>query len=1713
MPELRRWLVAKLADYVGEVDPERTFDSYGLTSRDAVQLAGELEELLDQTVPASLLYEFPTINALAARCTATSTAGPGMSSSGLAAPTPVLGREPVAVVGVGCRLPGAAGPEEFWRLLAEGHDATHEVPPGRWDSFAEESPAVAALLGGVPARGGFLDDIAGFDADFFTIAPREAAAMDPQQRLVLEVVWEALRHAAIPSHVLAGSRTGVFIGASAAEYANLQMSDLATINPWMSTGSSLSIIANRVSYLLGLHGPSLVVDSACSGSLVAVHLAVQSLRMGESDLAMAGGVNLLISPAVTINFQQSGAMAPDGRCKTFDAAADGYGRGEGCGVVLLKRLSDALRDGDRVLAVIRGSAVNQDGASNGLMAPNPRAQQDVLRAACADAAVEPLDIDYVEAHGTGTVLGDEIETSALAAVLAEGRPPGRPLLIGSVKTNLAHLEAAAGVAGLIKTILGLSHRVVPPSLNFDQPNPSIRFAEAGLRVVTEPTPWPSGAGLAGVSSFGFGGTNAHVIVAAPPPDALHTAPEPGGARVFAIPSARVERVADEAARLAEWLETTAAHAPAGASPALADIGYTLSRQPGTVRGAVVAASHADLLSGLRALAEGEPAPGVAAPSPGRWHGPVWMFSGQGSQWPGMGRGLLRAEPAFAAAVDELEPIFLKETGFSLREVIEGGLKVTDIDRVQPVLYGLQICLAALWRAHGVSPAAVIGHSMGEAAAAVVAGALNREEGLAVIARRSRLLARIAGQGSMAAVELPAVELRRRLAGLPGVEVAVISSPAQTIVSGDSGQVAMLMERLTADGVEARLVRVDVASHSAQVVPILDDLGAELAGLRGRLPAIPFYSTVTANPREAPSFDSAYWADNLRRPVRFREAVEAAAADGFTCFTEISPHPLLTQPALDTLQTAGVEDPFVQFTLLRNLDDNDCFRTRLAESHAHGLPEDLTGSHPGGRVRDLPPIAWRHTRHWAERRPAAPKPASAARPGTFLGLSSFEIAGSTVWWADLPAEPPAAVTEILLNTALHVAYELTGRADVTDLRVLGPPRNGDGARFEVSAGSGGIEARVTGEGGAPLPVLTATLPSEPGNAPGPAPGSDVGLLAAMLDVTGATRREPLAIDRLTLHAEQAEDVALRLTRRPGAAADVAAASGGGEPVLTMTGLRVSAGDVCDREPVLYEMDWGPAPPAPPLIASVLLVAEPTGPLADALADDLRAEKVHFARTPLDRPVVEGLAGDGPVAAVVVAPESGTAPHAGEAAHRVLERVAAAARHVADAGLPRLWLVLPGESPAPVHAPVAGWARTFEAAHPAIAVGVVHAADARGLAALVRGEHTPLAALRDGERLEARLVPVARPLVASPLSCSPDGAYLLTGHDLEARHEVARMLSARGARFLVFTGAPALPPRDAWPDSPDDDPPGRHLRLVRELARTGVMVRTLDHLTDDPEALRDLLRGLEREGWPPIRGAVHVVGGAPDTPLQSRLATAWAVERALAGRSLDFLTFLTPASGALAEQGTAEAAAEAAFAEALADAVRRDGRPATCVGLPLGDPCGGVVTRPRDALLAWDHARRCAVSWALALPPLPPEARTGVSRLIVDPGSGPGWAAMPKHERRRLLLDQVIEIIAREMGLGRGQLDPARALAESGLDSIMGLTIRNRLRQVTGVELSATTLWNYPTPLALAGHLADLLGGSAESAWPAPDEGNPWDELLKAVESGPHWHTEEHSDKHQ
>jgi amino acid adenylation domain-containing protein len=961
-------------------------------------------------------------------------------------------REPIAIVGCGCRFPGAAtDPESYWRLLRDGVDAVGPVPADRWDAAACYDPDPAAPGKSYVREGGFLPRVDEFDAEFFAISPREAAAMDPQQRLLLEVAWEALEHAGQSPERLVGSRTGVFVGIMGNDYTRLHMaSDLARVDAYVGTGNGSSFEAGRLSYVFGFEGPSMVVSTACSSSLVAVHLACQSLRQGECGLALAGGVSLMLAPDAMVVLSKMRALAADGRSKTFDAAADGYGRGEGCGLVVLKRLADALAAGDRVLAVVRGSAVNHDGRSNGLTAPNGAAQQAVLRQALAAAGVDPREVGYVEAHGTGTVLGDPIELRALAAVLGPGRPPGQRLAVGSVKTNFGHLEAAAGIASLIKAVLALGHGEIPPHLHLETLNPHLSAAEmATLVIPTAPTPWPAPAPgrprVAGVSSFGLSGINAHIVVSEPP-----AAPAPAVAAPAAPTAAAAQLAAETAAPVAAPAATPAREDGAGQAPeeaeprvhlyplsarseaalrqlaarhrerladpglALADAAYTAGagRSHLPRRLAVVAGSRQELLDGLAGAAAGSACPGLLRPAPGSGAAPprvAFLFTGQGAQVADTGRRLFSTEPVFRRVLltcDEILRPHLEAPLLAALYPPPGAPALLErAAYAQPALFALEQALATLWRSWGIEPVAVLGHSLGEYAAACFAGVFSLEEGLRLVAERGRLTEALPAGGAMAAVFAGAERVQPLLAGREAtLALAAVNAPDRVVLAGEAGALREALEILGRQGIESRQLRVAHGFHSPLVEPMLAGLEAAAARIAFAPPGIGLISNLDGRQvaGDVPC-DAAYWRRHARSPVRFGAGVATLLALGCSRFVEIGPKPVLIELA----RRQGPAAELAEWLPSLRPGHDECRQMldSLGRLYVGGAGVDWEGVGAGRRRRVvLPSYPFERRRHWLDPGGQAPRGGEGRGARGLLGErlplplpeSVFELSVSAGW---------------------------------------------------------------------------------------------------------------------------------------------------------------------------------------------------------------------------------------------------------------------------------------------------------------------------------------------------------------------------------------------------------------------------------------------------------------------------------------------------------------------------------------------------------------------------------------------------------------------------------------------------------------------------------------------------------------------------------------------
>lgn len=1138
------WLTVEIGRRIGlpphEVDTRAPFDRFGIDSAAAVEIAAALGRRLGRHLPATLVYEYPTIDSLVRYLT----------DDGADDDSPTHRRrsdEPLAVVGMACRFPGGAdNPAAFWQLLRDGIDAVGDVPADRWnvDLWYDADPDAPGKMS--TRRGAFVSgDVNDFDAAFFGITPREAASVDPQQRLLLETAWHAVENAGLTREKLQDSDTGVFIGISTMDHTYIQAvnSDPRLIDAYNGSGGVHSLAAGRVSYFLGLRGPCFAVDTACSSSLVALHSAGQSLRNGECRAALVGGVNLVLSPDTNVFFSKLRAMSPDGKCKSFDASADGYVRGEGCGVVVLKRLSDALADGDRIRAVVRGSAVNHGGRSNGLFAPNAPAQERVIRQALAAAGVAAEDVDYIEAHGTGTALGDPIELRALAAAVGRAHTPERPVRIGTAKTNIGHLEAAAGMAGLIKAILSLEHEQLAPLLHFKALNPHASLVDGRLSLVVEPTAWPRGERrrLAGVSSFGFGGTNAHVIIEEAPQTVAPTstqAPSHGDEchreRILVVSAPTADALAAGCARLADYVAAT--------TESLDDVCYAaaLGRSSFGRRAVAIASSREELVrllseaGGAKAGDAAKAASGTSSDCNTRGCGArgklvrgestkslparvVWLFSGQGSQYAGMGRDLYEQFPLVRRTLDRCQEILRDELPLPLLDVMFNtpaeGSPIDDTTYTQPALFALGYALAELWKSWGVEPTCMVGHSIGEYVAACRAGVFSLEDALRLTARRGRLMQQAPGDGLMAAVFMPEAELLEELASFTDVSIAAVNSGRNTVVSGPRDAVQSLLARLAERGVQAQPLVTSHAFHSSLMDPILAAFRAEAERVTYSLPQRPILSNLTGALAGAEIATADYWMRHLRAPVRFADGLRAATAGGCDVLIELGPTPVLlglsrdvlgdSLPALVPSLRPGNE---ARSTLLRGLAElyvrgasiawpvvHDAAGPRRNRvelpaypfQHQHYRPVKsvvdyerrlisealIDGGHPllGSRLEGPPSLA-QHRRRLASNSPALLADHRVFEQTVFpaAGFVELALAAGAEWF-----KRAAAVVELKIERPLMLAAEANVMVQTIVYR-----ESTDAARFEIYRkpdASAGDEAWVLHASGR---LDAATAPTSP-----------------------------------------------------------------------------------------------------------------------------------------------------------------------------------------------------------------------------------------------------------------------------------------------------------------------------------------------------------------------------------------------------------------------------------------------------------------------------------------------------------------------------------------------------------------------------------------------------------------------------------------------------------
>ena len=1123
VPEMRTWLRNWVANATGQsadgINESAPMVELGLSSRDAVAMASDIEDLTGVTLSATVAFRHPTIEALAQVIVEGEPVVEDVDGGEDWSRTVDEGIASIAIIGIGTRFPGDMNtPDETWEALLAGRSGITDLPEGRWEEFLAE-PRIAERVARAHTRGGYLTDIKGFDSEFFALSKMEADNIDPQQRMALELTWEALEHARIPASSLRGADVGVYIGASNNDYQFMAVADPVTAHPYAITGTASSIIANRVSYFYDFRGPSIAIDTACSSSLVAVHEGMRALRAGDVDVVLAGGVNAMITPLITIGFDEvGGVLAPDGLIKSFSSDANGYARSEGGGMLVLKRVADARRDGDQIIAVIAGGAVNHDGRSNGMLAPNPDAQADVLRKAYKDAGINPRTVDYIEAHGTGTILGDPIEADALGRVVGRGRSAEQPALLGAVKSNVGHLESAAGAASLAKIALALQHDKLPPSINYAGPNPYIDFDAIHLKVADTVTEWPrySGHAIAGVSGFGFGGANAHLVVREvlpsdlvepePVPDVVVVKPATDDANTVYVGGVRMDEygefidpdddsagddayaaadsaepelpgLTDEALRLlevareeleageadlkpvvplavsafltsrkrsaagelADWIDS-----PAGRASSLEAIGRSLSRRNhGRSRAIVLAHDHDEAIKGLRALADGKQSPLVLAADGPVSNGPVWVLAGFGAQHRKMGKSLYLRDEIFAEWINKVDALIQDERGYSVVELIlDDAIDYTDetceypIEVVQTVIFAIQIALGELLKAHGAKPGALVGQSLGEAAAAYFSGGLSLEDATRTICARAHLM----GEGEamlfgdyirlMALVEYSADEIKTVFSDYPDLEVCVYAAPSQTVIGGPPEQIDAIIARAESEGKFARKFQTKGASHTQQMDPLLGELAAEIQGIEPHPLQVPYFSTVhegglIRSGHEA-IHDVDYWKKGLRHSVYFTHGIRNAVENGHTTFLELAPNPVALMQVGLTTMAAGLHDAQLIATLARKQDEVDAMTTAMANLYVYGHDLDIRtlfsrADDPATDYADIPPTRFKRKPHWLDVRFSGN--GGSLIPGTHVATPDgrhvweYDARGAT----DLAALVKAAAVQVLPDAQL-TAFE-------------------------------------------------------------------------------------------------------------------------------------------------------------------------------------------------------------------------------------------------------------------------------------------------------------------------------------------------------------------------------------------------------------------------------------------------------------------------------------------------------------------------------------------------------------------------------------------------------------------------------------------------------------------------------------------------------------------
>ncbi|WP_210408048.1 type I polyketide synthase [Allokutzneria sp. NRRL B-24872] len=1519
--------------------------------------------------------------------------------------------EPIAIVGMACRFPGGVrGPEDLWAAVAEGRDLMGPFPSDRgWDLDSLYDPTGERRNSSYVNEGAFLEDVALFDAGFFGISPREALAMDPQQRLLLETAWEGFERAGIDPASLRGSQTGVYLGATDHDYGRGMTELPEELEGNVMIGRSGAISSGRIAYFLGLHGPAVTIDTMCSSSLVALHMACEGLRRGDCSMAVTGGTTVLSTPEGYTEFSRQGALAKDGRCKAFSAAADGTGWAEGVGVLVVERLSDARRNGHKVLAVVQGSAINQDGASNGLTAPNGTAQRKVIQQALANARVSADGVDAVEAHGTGTTLGDPIEAHALLATYGQKRET--PLWLGSLKSNLGHAAAAAGVAGVIKMVMALQNGLLPKTLHVDEPSPKIDWSAGAVSLLTEAREWGRNGHprRAGVSAFGASGTNAHVILEetpeAPEPEEVEEIAPEVKVSTGALPWVLSARTADALRAQARRLKSTV-DSPVGA------VGYSLAKSRSSFehRAVIIGSGRDEMLAGLDAVALGEERENVVRGVSADLGKSVFVFPGQGAQWAGMAVELLETSPVFAARIQECHDALAPFTDWSLLDVLQGNdtAWLERVDMVQPALWAVMVSLASLWRASGVEPAAVIGHSQGEIAAAVVAGALSIEDGARVIALRSKAIRAIAGVGGMMSVQLPREQAVQHVT--EGLSLAAVNGSGSVVISGDNQALDALQAKLEGQDVRVRRVPVDYASHSAHVEKIHAELLDVLGPIAPKASEIPFYSTVLGEQIDTTTVDAEYWYRNLRQTVELEKTTHLLVEHGHDVFIEVSPHSVLLPALGETLDALGRDGATVG-SLRRDQGGMDRFLASVAELHTRGGGVAWTSVFAGlgATVIDLPTYAFQRRRYWLE----APEKQVEQAVSADSGLDN------DFWQAIEQGDVAGLATAVGFDTDKPLSSLLP---DLADWRAKRREQSiVDSWRYRVDW--------------API--------DEPA--------------AAKLDGTW-----------LVLVPVDAGYDALRARVR------ATVEQHGGKPVV----VELAEGDT-DRE----------------LLAKRL--RDINGPLRGVLSLLGLDQRWHVEH----RGLPNGLAA-------------------------TLALIQALGDAEIDAPL---WLVTSGSEQSPAQAAVWGLGRVAALEFSQRWGGMVDVPQTldetavNRLAGVLAGQSDEdQVAIRTSGLFARRLVRVASENVQP--TWKPQSCVLLTGGTGGVGAQIARWLAKNRTRRLVLTSRRGM------------DAPGAR-ELVAELAELGTEAIVVACDVGDEQALIELKRRMETDGWP-ITSVMHIAGagvlnGLSATNLDEFADTAYAK---IAGAAVldavfdtdevaEFILFSSISAVWGSGDHGAYAAANA-YLDGLAESRRGRGRPALSLVWGIWDPeeGGGMAANlveqalrdrgipfmnPRLAIDGFhrvlsDSTRAvevvAEVDWSKFVPvftagrPSPlletvPEVRAALQKeqaaaAKVSDGEASlkdKLAALSPAERSLTIASVVRTQVAASLKYpGPEAVETSRAFRELGFDSLTAVDLRNRLGEATGLRLPVTIVFDHPNVVELAKHVEKQLVPAVEAA---------------------------------